>query len=120
MMDKIENAVASAVVRWRIADEGGRRSGPPTAPVYMATAVFALGDESEVQPGWPASADQLSILLEKTGELDDGGWSCVVGFLVPDLARPHLHPDAELLVLEGPRTVAVAHITEVFAAEHSE
>jgi hypothetical protein len=86
----------------------------------MATAVFALGDESEVQPGWPASADQLSILLEKTGELDDGRWSCAVGFLVPDLARSHLqHPGAELLVLEGPRTVAVAHITEVFAPEQS-
>ena len=119
-MDKIENPAARAVVRWRTAEEGGRRSGPATAPVYMATAVFALGEEDEVQPGWPASADQLSILLEKTGELDDGRWSCAVGFLLPDLARPHLHPGAELLVLEGPRTVAVAHITEVFAAEQSE
>ncbi|MFD8914762.1 hypothetical protein [Streptomyces sp. NPDC059575] len=119
-MDEIENAVASAVVYWRTADEGGRRSGPPMALVYMATAVFALSDESKVQPGWPASADQLSILLQKTSEFDDGRWSCAVGFLVPDLARPHLHPGAELLVLEGPRTVAVAHITEVFDPEKNQ
>jgi hypothetical protein len=26
------------LVRWRTSDEGGRRSGPPTAPVYAATA----------------------------------------------------------------------------------
>lgn len=118
--DKTENPVACAEVRWRTAGEGGRRSGPPTVPVYMATAVFVLGDESEVQPGWPASADQISILLEKTGERADGTWSCTVGFLVPDLAWPHLHPTAELLVLEGPRTVAVARITEVFAQDNSE
>lgn len=76
----------------------------------MATAVFVQGSDSEVQPGWPASADQLSILLEETGRLDDGRWRCLVGFLAPELARPHLRLGAELLVLEGPRTVASAQL----------
>ncbi|MFF3264262.1 hypothetical protein ACFYWO_34460 [Streptomyces sp. NPDC002932] len=109
----IEDPVASAVVHWRTAEQGGRLSGPPSAPVYMATAVFVLGDDSEVQPGWPASAEQLSILLQKTGELDDGRWEYLVGFLVPELARPHVHAGAELIVLEGPRTVATAQVGAV-------
>jgi hypothetical protein len=115
-MNEIENPVAGAVVHWRTAEQGGRLSGPPTVPVYMATAVFVLGDDSEVQSGWPASADQLSILLQKTGELDDGRWECLVGFLVPELARPYVREGAELIVLEGPRTVAAAQVTAVLAS----
>ncbi|MBC9723670.1 hypothetical protein [Streptomyces sp. TRM68367] len=113
MMEKVEKPVAEAVVRWRTPDEGGRHSGPPTAPVYMATAVFVQGDDSEVQPGWPASADQLSILLQKTGQLDERRWRYLVGFLAPELARPHLKPGAELLVLEGPRVVGSAQLSAV-------
>lgn len=115
-MKEIENPVAGAVVRWRSPEQGGRLSGPPTVPVYMATAVFVLGDDSDVQPGWPASAEQLSILLRKTGELDDGRWECLVGFLVPELARPHVHAGAQLIVLEGPRTVAPAQVSAVLAS----
>ncbi|MGC5401052.1 hypothetical protein ACPXCP_35585 [Streptomyces sp. DT20] len=115
-MNQIENPVASAVVHWRTAEQGGRLSGPPTVPVYMATAVFVLGDDSEVQPGWPASAEQLSILLQKTGERDDGRWECLVGFLVPELALPHVHAGAELIVLEGPRAVATAQVSAVLAS----
>jgi hypothetical protein len=114
MMEKIQNPMAEALVRWRTAEDGGRKAGPPTAPVYMATAVFVRGGEVEVQPGWPASADQLSILLQETGRLDDGRRRCLVGFLVPELARPHLRPGVELLVLEGPRTVASALLGTVF------
>lgn len=119
-MNQIKNPVAVAVVRWYPADQGGRGSGPPTAPVYMATAVFALGDDSEVQPGWPASADQLSILLQKTGEREDGQWTCLVDFLVPQLARAYVRPSATLLVLEGPHTVATAQIATVLEPEWNE
>jgi hypothetical protein len=117
MMEKIEKPVAEALVRWRTTEEGGRRSGPPTAPVYMATAVFIRSNDTEVQPGWPASADQLSILLEETEQLHDGRRRCLVGFLVPDLARPHQHPGAELLVMEGSRTVASASLDAVFGQD---
>ncbi|WP_322778632.1 hypothetical protein [Frankia sp. Cas4] len=112
-MEKIESPVAEGVVVWRTHEEGGRRSGPPTAPVYMATAVFVQGGDEEVQPGWPASADQLSILLQETERLDDNHRRCLVGFLVPELALPHMRPGAELLVLEGPRTVARVRIETV-------
>ena len=112
-MKKIEEPVAEAVVHWRAADDGGRQSGLPTAPVYMATAVFVLGMDRELQPGWPGTADQLSILLQKTEDLDERRWRCLVGFLAPELAQPNLRPGAELLVLEGPRVVASAHIGAV-------
>jgi hypothetical protein len=116
-MEKIESPVAEGVVLWRTRDEGGRRSGPPTAPVYMATAVFVQGGEEEVQPGWPSSADQLSIMLQETERLDDDHRRCLVGFLVPGLALPHLRTGAELLVLEGPRTVARVQIETVLGQE---
>jgi len=116
-MEKIESPVAEGVAVWRTHAEGGRSSGPPTAPVYMATAVFVQGREKEIQPGWPASADQLSILLQETERLDDDHRRCPVGFLVPELALPHLRPGAELLVLEGPRTVAQVRIETMLGQE---
>jgi hypothetical protein len=116
-MEKIERPMAEGVVVWRTHKEGGRRSGPPAAPVYMATAVFVQGGEEEVQPGWPASADQLSILLQETEWLDDDRQHCLVGFLVPELALPHIRQGAELLVLEGPRTVARVRIETVLGQE---
>lgn len=115
MMEKIEEPVAEGVVRWLTAEEGGRNSGPPTAPVYMATSVFVLGGDADLQPGWPASATQLSILLEQVELLEDGRSRCLVGFLVPDLARPNLHAGTEILVLEGPKTVASVQIVDVFS-----
>lgn len=72
----------------------------------MATAVFVPSGEEELPPCETASADQLSILLQETERLDDEHWRCLVGFLVPELALPHMWPGAALLVLEGPRTVA--------------
>ncbi len=116
-LEKIESPVAEGVVVWRTHAEGGRRSGPPTAPVYMATAVFVQGGEAEIQPDWPVSADQLSILLQETERLDDDHRRCLVGFLVPELALAHLHPGTELLVLEGPRTVAQLRIESVLGQE---
>lgn len=112
-MQKIENPAGEGVVVWLTRREGGRESGPPTAPVYMATAVFVQGSEEEVQPGWPASADQLSILLQETERLDEEHRRCLVGFLAPELAFPHMRSGAELVVLEGPRTVAQLRIETV-------
>ena len=112
MIDNIEKPLAIASVRWVSAAAGGRRSGPPTAPVYAATAVFVLGGECEVVPGWPATADQLSVLLQKTDERSDGTHVDKVDFLVPDLAIPMLRTGAEFLVMEGPKVVARAVVEE--------
>ena len=113
--DRIERPMAQAMISWLSAAEGGRRSGPPTAPVYMATAVFPLGGDDETQPGWPATADKLSILLQAVpGAAEDAGLY-KVDFLMRDLARPFLHPGAEMLVTEGPKVVATAVIRDVLA-----
>lgn len=108
------NPVGEGVVAWRTREEGGRRSGPPTAPVYMATAVFVPNGEEELPPGEVASAYQLSILLQETERLDDEHRRCLVGLLVPELALPHMRPGVALLVLEGPRTVAHVRIETEF------
>jgi hypothetical protein len=80
----------------------------------MATAVFVHGEEENVQPGWPALADQLSILLQEIDSLGATRRRCLVGFLAPELARPYIRPGVDLLVLEGPRTVAKIHINKLF------
>jgi hypothetical protein len=113
MIKHIAEPVAFAVVRWLPSSQGGRSSGPPTAPVYAATCIFPLGDDREVHPDWPRGAEQFSILLEEVEKLPDGDRVCKVGFLAPDLAEPFVYPGAEVLVMEGPKIVANAVIREV-------
>lgn len=117
MRERIDEPMAEAVVTWRGAAEGGRRSGPPTAPVYAATAVFPQGEDEELRPGRPgrpATAEQVSVLLEKTDrEREDGSPVYLVDFPVRELAAPHLRAGAQMLVMEGPKVVASARVTEV-------
>ncbi len=113
MIQEISKPVAHAVVTWVPPEQGGRRSGPPTARVYAATCVFVMGDDHETQPGWPQGADQLSILLQEVGTLPHGARLNRVDFLVRDLARPFIHPGAELLIMEGPTIVGNAVIRDV-------
>jgi hypothetical protein len=119
MREHIEQPIAYALVSWRSAEEGGRRSGPPTAPVYAATAVFPLGGEAATQPDWPATADpMLSVLLEEVPGPSGGARVYKVDFLVRELARPFLHPGAEMLITEGPvKIVASAVIRDVRAED---
>jgi len=114
MIDQLENPVATAVVTWKSKEAGGRVSGPPTASVYAATCVFLQGGDEEIQPGWPGSADQVSILLEaETDGSGSRGDLYKVDFLVREIARPFLKPEAVFLVMEGPRTVAEGRIQTV-------
>jgi hypothetical protein len=112
-MDAIENPAAEVTVSWLTAEEGGRRSGPPTAPVYMATCVFVEDGDDELLPGWPASADQISILLQQTHNLGPLRGRYLAGFLVPELATDHLRPGARVLVMEGPKVVGRAQVDTV-------
>ena len=107
--------MATVVLRWRKFEEGGRRSGPPLAPVYVSTCVFPLGGEDEVHPGWPlTSEDQLSILLEEIEVVGDSYERRYnVDFLVPDLARPYVRSGAQVIVLEGPNIVATGMFEQV-------
>lgn len=113
VIKEIEYPMATAEVAWLTAEEGGRRSGPPTAQVYAATCVFSLGGDADVLPDWPAAGDALSILLEAVDTATDGAGTYKLDFLVRDLARPFLHPLAKLLIMEGPKVVARAVIQEV-------
>jgi hypothetical protein len=113
VINQIEQPMAIAALSWLGAQEGGRRSGPPTAPVYAATCVFPLGDDAEVLPGWPAAGDALSILLEAVEITADGRGTYKVDFLARDLARPLLYPGATVLIMEGPSVVARGVIQEV-------
>lgn len=112
MMDRIEAPVGYGSVVWRTREEGGRSSGPPTALVYAATAVFVMGEDEDVQPGWPASADALSIVLER---VDQGGLigRYKVDFLVRELALPYLSVGSDILIMEGPRVVGSLRIDEL-------
>ena len=87
MITQLKDPVATMALSWISAADGGRRSGPPTAPVYATTCVFPLGGEAEVQPGWPANADpMLSIIIQRTGQLPDGRDLAKIDFLVEELA----------------------------------
>lgn len=114
MLTEIENPVASAVLTWVPATKGGRRSGPPTAPVYSATAAFRLGDDAEIHPGWPTTTDQVSILLQRMSQPPAETESVKVGFLFPELAAPYVQPGVGFVVLEGPKVVATGIIKEVY------
>ncbi|MBK1786883.1 hypothetical protein [Prauserella cavernicola] len=114
MIEHIENPAAVATVTWLPAEKGGRRSGPPTGPVYAATTAFTTGDPIESEPGWPATDPRtMSILLERTGSAPQITESMRVGFIAPELATSFLRHGAEFVVLEGPKPVAHGVVTEV-------
>ncbi|WP_007024985.1 hypothetical protein [Saccharomonospora iraqiensis] len=114
MLSEIGNPVATARMRWIPAEEGGRASGPPTAAVYASTTTFRTGDPVEQDAGWPATDPRTtSVLLQRVEPEPHEVERSKVGFLAPEQARPYLREGAELVVLEGPKPVAEAVITEV-------
>lgn len=113
MIDDIKEPLAQAVVTWVAPEMGGRRSGPPSGPVYAATSVFMHEGDAEVQADWPLGADQLSILVQMTETLPGGAWLCKIDFLARDLAAPLVRPGVVLLIMEGPKVVATAVVAVV-------
>lgn len=114
MTRKLEHPVAMARVRWRSAEEGGRRTGPPPGPFFAATAVFVHGDDDQVIPDWPAGGEHFSMMLDYVGDVADGEAEAKVDFIARELVAGHLRPGARFLVMEGRRPVAEAVISEVF------
>ena len=105
--------MAAASVRWLRPDEGGWKSGPPTASVYSATMAFKL--DPNAAPGWKLAADPFLSILVKRPEIrgNVGEELAAIGFLAPDMARPYLHPTSEFVILEGPSVVAEAVVLDV-------
>ena len=113
MIKDITSPLAQAVVCWVTPDMGGRRSGPPAAPVYAATTVPVPEDDDGPQPGWPIGENQTSILIQRTATLPGGAWLCKIDFLARDIAELFVRPGAAMLVMEGPKVVATAVVTTV-------
>lgn len=99
-------------IRWWSAGEGGRVSGPPPGPSYSATAVFILGSDVDVLPGWPGTGEHFSVVMEFLPAEDLAGLARA-RFLAADLAGAYLAEGAEFLVMEGPRAVAEAVVIAI-------
>ena len=89
----------SARIRWLTPEEGGRRSGPPTAKRYYATAV--------VQTFAEYTDEMVSIVVN----FREGSNTVDLEFLVPE-AAPCLHPGDRLEIHEGRRVVGEALVVE--------
>lgn len=113
MINEITDPAAWADVRWRSAADGGRKSGPPTTPVYAANCTFPLGSEADLLPGWPATAEKYSLLLQRLQVGDDGTWLCALDFLARELVVEYLVVGATILIMEGPRIVGDGILTRV-------
>jgi hypothetical protein len=120
VMTEIEHPMATARVRWLGPEAGGRISGPPTVAVYTATMAFKL--DSDDTPGWQLAADPfLSILVKRPEvQVNLGEELVTIGFLVSDLARPHLHPGAPFVIMEGLKVVAEAVVEHVIDQVNTE
>ena len=101
------------LMRWRPSEAGGRLNGRPSSSQYAASAVFVLGGDAEVLPGWPGSAERFSIGFNLLpGPQPD--WEPVeFDFLARDLVLDKVHPGAEMLITEGWQVVAELRVTQV-------
>jgi hypothetical protein len=113
MIDHLKTPAAWAKIAWLSEAQGGRRTGPPTAPVYASTCAFPLGDEAEMVPGWPDNREDFSVLIEKLAVEDDATWLCALDFLARDLVADKIRRGSRVLVFEGRKIVATGLVTEV-------
>jgi hypothetical protein len=108
-MRTVTDPVALARVRWL---EQDRRPSPGST--MGATAVFVLGDDGEVIPGWPATGQHFSVLLTFTDSPSTGdGAEAKVDFLDREAVADYLHKNASFLVMAGPKPIGEARITAV-------
>ncbi len=106
-MRDVSDPVAIARVRWL---DLGRHPAPGST--MGATAVFVLGNDAEVIPGWPAMGKHFSVLLTFTDALTGTGEAeAKVDFLDREAVANHLREGATLLIMAGPQPIAEAQIT---------
>lgn len=106
-MGGIALTVFSGKIRFFSAEEGGRRTGPPSGPRYWATAVKMLGDDVSRPENWPWSGGQFSVILDFSHS--SMSWErASIQALAPEAPEAGvLRPGAELAILEGPKQVAL-------------
>ena len=112
MMSELATPFAWAVVIWLAPAEGGRKTGPPSAPVYAANCSFPAEGENDVIADGPTTATIYSPLLAKEAENDDGSWVCAIDFLARDLVSACMLSGTSMLVMEGPRSSGRAFIIQ--------
>lgn len=101
---------AAGNIRWLPVPQSVGRTVSPTAPTYFPTAVFALGAESEIIPGWPSTGEHFSLEIE-LGDPDLAGRvPARFRFLAPELVGNYLTPGSIFMVMEGPRPVGEAEV----------
>ena len=88
-------------------------SSDPLGPRYFPTAVFVLGGEAEVVPGWPAAGEHFSLEIGLSDPDRDGTVPATFRFFKPELVGSYLTPGAVFVVMEGPKPVGVAEIITV-------
>ncbi|WP_157063480.1 hypothetical protein [Luteipulveratus mongoliensis] len=71
-----------------------------------------MGGDEELIPGWPASGEHFSVVLDLV-ESRAGQALARARFLAADLAGAYLSRGAELLLMEGPRAVAEATVVRL-------
>lgn len=111
MITTIDDPLATAWLRWLTPEQGGRRTGPPAGPVYLATCVREADAMRADARTVTAAEELLSIVIERVGQAGADEWTCRIDFLARRLAGPVL-AGRSLVVTEGPRVVARGHIVE--------
>lgn len=77
-----------------------------------ATAVFVLGGDADVVPGWPASGGHFSVLFEFLDT--SAGPGCIdakVDFLAREVVADYVREGATFLVMAGPKPIGEARVT---------
>ncbi len=105
--------IGRGLLRWRLVSEGGRSAGRPSGRQYAPSAIFVLGDDAEVLPGWPDTAERFSIGFNLPLAPQPEWEPVEFDFLARDLVLDKLRPGAELLITEGWQVVADLRVTEV-------
>lgn len=108
------NREFSALVKFRNSVYGGRKGGPPTGPIYYATATVAPEEFAKFSEQGPPEWQHFSIVLsfESNAPPRVNEWDRVrVWALVPGApGSESLQLGAELFVMEGPHPVAELRI----------
>jgi len=104
---EVDEPMAIAHVTWLTADEGGRSSGPPLPTGYATICRFEGADF------------ELSLVLKEDRPLSGMSGNYQVDFLSRELAKPFVAVGSRMEILEGPRVVAHAMITQIGPSYHS-
>lgn len=107
-MNRIEDPVALAQVRWRLEEA----PPPPPNGLVALTAVFVRDSDEEI--AWPAGGEHFRMMLELIGAVAPNGEArAKVDFLAEREIVEHLREGARFLLIAGSRALAEVAITTV-------